>query len=61
MSKNTMIALAASAVLSLAAAPAFAADNGIYLGGSVGQAGVSIEEPSRARISTSTPTAPPSR
>jgi OOP family OmpA-OmpF porin len=39
-----MIALAASAVLSLAAAPAFAVDNGIYLGASVGQAGVSIDE-----------------
>ena len=44
MSNKTMIALAASAVLSLAATPAFAADNGIYLGASVGQAGVSIDE-----------------
>jgi opacity protein-like surface antigen len=39
-----MIALAASAVLSLAATPAIAADNGIYLGASVGQAGVNIDE-----------------
>ena len=44
MSKKTMIALAASAVLGLSAAPAFAADNGIYLGASVGQAGVSLDE-----------------
>ena len=44
MSNKTMIALAASAVLSLAATPAFAADNGIYLGGSVGQSGVDFDE-----------------
>jgi Outer membrane protein beta-barrel domain len=44
MSKSTMIALATTAALSLAAAPAFAVDNGIYLGASVGQAGVSIDD-----------------
>jgi opacity protein-like surface antigen len=35
--------LLASAVLLAASAPAFAADNGIYLGGSVGQANLEIE------------------
>lgn len=44
MSKKTLLALIASAGLSLSAAPAFAVDNGIYLGGSVGQAGVSVDE-----------------
>jgi OOP family OmpA-OmpF porin len=39
-----MIAMAASAALSLAAAPAFAVDNGIYLGASVGQSGVEVDE-----------------
>jgi hypothetical protein len=39
-----MITLAASALLGLAATPAIAADNGIYLGASVGQAGVSIDD-----------------
>jgi hypothetical protein len=38
------IALAAAAGLGLLAAPAFAADNGVYLGASVGQSGVSFEE-----------------
>ena len=44
MSKKTLIALTASAALGFTAAPAFAVDNGIYLGGSIGQAGVSIDE-----------------
>jgi len=44
MSKSTLIALATTAVLGLAATPAIAADNGIYLGASVGQAGVSIDD-----------------
>jgi OOP family OmpA-OmpF porin len=39
-----MIALAASAVFGLAATPAIAADNGIYLGGSIGQSGVEFDE-----------------
>ncbi|MCE3284260.1 MAG: hypothetical protein K0R70_516 [Steroidobacteraceae bacterium] len=37
-------ALAATAALGLLTAPAFAADNGIYLGASVGQSGVSFED-----------------
>jgi OOP family OmpA-OmpF porin len=41
--RRTM-ALAATAALGLLAAPAFAADNGIYLGASVGQSGVSFED-----------------
>jgi len=41
--RKTIIALTAAA-LGLGALPALAVDNGIYLGGSVGQAGVSIEE-----------------
>lgn len=44
MSKKTLLALIASAGLGLVAAPALAVDNGIYLGGSVGLAGVSIDE-----------------
>jgi hypothetical protein len=42
--RKSIIALTASTVLGLAAAPALAVDNGIYLGASVGQAGVSIDE-----------------
>ena len=42
MRKTT--ALLATAALGVAAAPAFAADNGIYLGASVGQSGVTFEE-----------------
>ena len=42
MRKTT--ALLVSAALGLATAPAFAADNGIYLGASVGQSGVTFEE-----------------
>ena len=38
------IALAVTAALGLMTAPAFAADNGIYIGASVGQSGVSYEE-----------------
>jgi hypothetical protein len=38
------IALVATAALGLVAAPAYAADNGIYLGASVGQSGVSYED-----------------
>ena len=38
------IALVATAFVGLAAAPAYAADNGIYLGASVGQSGVSYED-----------------
>ena len=41
--RRTLIALTA-ATLGLGSLPALAVDNGIYLGGSVGQAGVSIEE-----------------
>ena len=41
--RKTIIALTAAA-LGLGALPALAVDNGIYLGGSVGQAGVSIDE-----------------
>ena len=37
-------ALAATAALGLLAVPVFAADNGIYLGASVGQSGVSFED-----------------
>ena len=36
--------LAAAAILGLATAPAYAVDNGIYLGASVGQSGVSYDE-----------------
>jgi Outer membrane protein beta-barrel domain len=42
MRRNT--ALAATAVFGLFATSAFAADNGIYLGASVGQSGVSFED-----------------
>jgi OOP family OmpA-OmpF porin len=42
MRKTT--ALAATAALGLLAAPAFAADNGIYLGAGVGQSGVSFND-----------------
>ena len=42
--RKTIIALTASTVFGLAAAPALAVDNGIYLGASVGQSGVSIDE-----------------
>jgi hypothetical protein len=42
MRKTT--ALAALAALGFAAAPAYAVDNGIYLGASVGQSGVSFDE-----------------
>ena len=42
MRKTT--ALLVSAAFCLATAPAFAADNGIYLGASVGQSGVTFEE-----------------
>jgi hypothetical protein len=38
------IALVATAALGLLAAPAYAADNGIYLGASVGQSGVSYDD-----------------
>jgi len=41
--RKSIIALTA-ATLGLGALPALAVDNGIYLGGSVGQAGVSIDE-----------------
>ena len=41
--RKTIIALTAAA-LGLGALPALAADNGIYLGGSVGQSGVSFDE-----------------
>jgi OOP family OmpA-OmpF porin len=41
---RTTIALLTTAALGLVAAPAFAADNGIYLGASVGQSGVTFEE-----------------
>lgn len=41
--RKTIIALAA-ATLGFAALPALAADNGIYLGGSVGQSGLEIDE-----------------
>jgi OOP family OmpA-OmpF porin len=42
MRKSTL--LAATAALGLLAAPAFAADNGVYLGASVGQSGVSFDD-----------------
>lgn len=38
------IALVATAALGLSAAPTYAADNGIYLGASVGESGVSYED-----------------
>jgi hypothetical protein len=41
---RTTIALLTTAALGLVAAPAYAADNGIYLGASVGQSGVTFEE-----------------
>lgn len=41
---RTTIALFTTAALGLAAAPALAADNGVYLGASVGQSGVTFEE-----------------
>ena len=42
--QNLIRSMAAVAALACAAVPAFAADNGIYLGASVGQSGVSYEE-----------------
>jgi OOP family OmpA-OmpF porin len=44
MSNKNLLALAAVAAFGFASAPAYAVDNGIYLGASVGQAGVSIDE-----------------
>lgn len=42
--RKAYVALIATAGLGLASAPAFAVDNGIYLGAGVGQAGVSFED-----------------
>ena len=41
---RTTIALLTTAALGLVAGPALAADNGVYLGASVGQSGVTFEE-----------------